>query len=286
MSHRARSLLLALGFAGLAGPLAAAEQNGFQLSVRIDGAAAEEYAARDRVYIEALKGREFVVRLSNPGPERVAVALSVDGRNVIDAKRTSALDATKWILAPGQTIDIPGWQISGAAARKFFFTETSKSYAKWLGDTTNVGTIEAVFFREKRRPPVVMRKDAVDEPTREAGASGRLESPAPSAPVRAEQGAVGGELRRDRHRREDRLPRPVGRLRGGQGSGGSHRAPLRVSPRARPTRRAAARRGPLRSRPGPWLRARLRTRSVPALKPPRGFAVESRRSRPCGGSRL
>ena len=182
MSHRARSLLLALGFAGLAGPLAAAEQNGFQLSVRIDGAAAEEYPARDRVYIEALRGREFVVRISNPGPERVAVALSVDGRNVIDAKRTSALDAAKWILAPGQAIDVPGWQISGAAARKFFFTETSKSYAKWLGDTTNVGTIEAVFFREKRRPPVVMRKDAVDEPTREAGASGRLESPAPSAP--------------------------------------------------------------------------------------------------------
>jgi len=180
MNRHARSLLLALGFAGLAGPLAAAEQRGFQVSVRIDGVAAEEYAARGRVYIEALKGREFVVRISNPGPERVAVALSVDGRNVIDAKRTSSLEAAKWILAPGQAIDIPGWQISGAAARKFFFTETSKSYAKWLGDTANVGTIEAVFYREKR-PPVAMQKDA-DEPTREAGASGRLESQAPAAP--------------------------------------------------------------------------------------------------------
>ncbi len=74
MNRHARSLLLALGFAGLAGPLAAAEQNGFQLSVRIDGARAEEYAARGRVYIEALKGREFVVRLANPDPERIAVA--------------------------------------------------------------------------------------------------------------------------------------------------------------------------------------------------------------------
>jgi len=182
MRRHARSLLLALGFAGLAGPLAAADQSGFELSVRIDGAPAEEHAARGRVYIEALKGREFVVRLSNPGPGRVAVALAVDGRNVIDARRTGSLEAAKWILAPGQTIDVPGWQISGAAARKFFFTETSRSYAKWLGDTANVGTIEAVFYREKRRPPVVMRKDAADESEREAGASGRREAPRPSSP--------------------------------------------------------------------------------------------------------
>jgi hypothetical protein len=184
MNRRAPSLLLALGLAGLAGALGAAEQNGFLISVRVDGAPAEEYAARDRIYIEASKGREFVVRLSNPGPERVAVALSVDGRTVIDARRTGSLEAAKWILAPGQTIDVPGWQISGASARKFFFTETSKSYAKWLGDTANVGTIEAVFYREKRRPPIAWRKDADarDEAGREAGASGSQGSRAPAAP--------------------------------------------------------------------------------------------------------
>ncbi len=88
---------------------------------------------------------------SNPTRERVAVALSVDGRNVVDAARTSALAATKWILGPYQTAEIPGWQVSGQTSRKFFFTETSRSYAKWLGDTANVGTIEAVFFREKPR---------------------------------------------------------------------------------------------------------------------------------------
>ena len=49
--------------------------------------------------------------------------------------------------------------ISGQTSRKFFFTETSHSYAKWLGDTANVGTIEAVFFRERPRPPIVAEKD-------------------------------------------------------------------------------------------------------------------------------
>ncbi|HYB54026.1 MAG TPA: hypothetical protein VEG84_09180, partial [Thermoanaerobaculia bacterium] len=75
------------------------------------------------------------------------------GRNVIDAKRTTAQGATKWVLYPGQTMEVPGWQVSGESARRFFFTDVASSYARWLGDTANIGTIEAVFFRERVRPP-------------------------------------------------------------------------------------------------------------------------------------
>ena len=131
-------------------PASATENRGYGLSVVVDGSAVHEYASRERIYIEALKGRNFTLRLVNPTGERVAVALSVDGRNVVDARRTTAQAATKWLLEPWQTVEIPGWQISGETSRKFFFTETARSYAKWLGDTSNVGTIEAVFFREKR----------------------------------------------------------------------------------------------------------------------------------------
>jgi hypothetical protein len=68
------------------------------------------------------------------------------------------------VLGPGQTLEVPGWQISGQTARRFFFTETERSYAKWLGDTSNVGTIEAVFFREKRAPIADPRTAGKDEP--------------------------------------------------------------------------------------------------------------------------
>lgn len=139
----------------LAFPALAAESRGFELSVLVDGYRVSEYPWQGRTYVEALRTRSFTLRVSNPTAERVAVAISVDGRNVVDAKRTGERSATKWVLDPWQTLDIPGWQVSGDTARRFFFTETARSYAKWLGDTSNVGTIEAVFFRGRHRTPPI-----------------------------------------------------------------------------------------------------------------------------------
>ena len=158
-----RLSLLAAGLLLTASGAAASDSGGFSMSVLVDGAPAPEYSSSGRLYLEALKGREFTIRLYNPGPGRAGVALSVDGRNVIDAKRTGALEASKWILGPGQYLDVPGWQISGATSRRFYFTETGRSYASWLGDTSNVGTIEAVFYREKR-PVAARRETAKDAP--------------------------------------------------------------------------------------------------------------------------
>jgi hypothetical protein len=164
-----------------AGGAASETASSFSLQFVVDGRPLSEYSARGRVYVEALEGKEFAIRLSNPSDGRVAVALSVDGRNAIDARRTTAAGAAKWILAPGQTVDIPGWQVSGDTARRFFFTRTSKSYVRWLGDTANVGTIEAVFFRERCRPLPPMRIGELrkDEPP---VADGVAESPAPATP--------------------------------------------------------------------------------------------------------
>jgi hypothetical protein len=195
--------LLGMGMLASGSALRAHGAPEFSMSVLVDGSLVPEYASRGRVYVEALKGREFTIRLTNPTSGRVAVALSVDGRNVIDAKRTSERSATKWVLDPGETVDIPGWQISGETSRRFFFTETSHSYAKWLGDTANVGTIEAVFFREKRRnPPLAVTKDAEARKRDDAaagveggvpggvmgGVAGSTETvPRPSAPLRQAQ---------------------------------------------------------------------------------------------------
>ena len=75
------ALLLAAGTANASSP------SGFGLEVLVDGRERPEYAARGTVYVEALRGRDYALRLSNPTGTRVAVALSVDGLNTIDSKQ-------------------------------------------------------------------------------------------------------------------------------------------------------------------------------------------------------
>lgn len=132
-----------------------ATENGFAVEVLVDGRPLSEYAARGRRYIEALENAEYEVRIHNPFGTRVAVALSVDGLNSIDARHTSAWDAHKWVIAPYGTISVGGWQMSGDSARRFYFTTERDSYAAKLGQAENLGVISAVFFRE-RRPVTIL----------------------------------------------------------------------------------------------------------------------------------
>ncbi|MFI5197965.1 MAG: hypothetical protein ACHQJD_05055 [Thermoanaerobaculia bacterium] len=150
MRTPASTFAFAFALAAFASP-AAAGTGGFGLDVLVNGSPRPELAARGTVYVEALRGHDYALRLSNPTGTRVAVALSVDGLNTIDAKHTSASDARKWVLAPYETVVIPGWQVSNATSRKFVFTGERGSYGAALGKTDDLGVIEAVFFREKTR---------------------------------------------------------------------------------------------------------------------------------------
>jgi hypothetical protein len=124
-------------------------ENGFSVEVLVDGGRLNEYAARGRRYVEALENAEYELRIHNPLGTRVAVALSVDGLNTIDARHTSAWDAHKWVIEPYGTISVRGWQMSSENARRFYFTTERDSYAAKLGQTANLGIISAVFFRER-----------------------------------------------------------------------------------------------------------------------------------------
>jgi len=144
-------------------------ERGFELDVLVDGRPLNEYYSRGRTYVEALQGAEYELRLRNNSADRVAVALSVDGLNTIDARHTSAWSASKWVIEPYQTITISGWQMSSERARRFYFTNERDSYGAKLGQTANLGVIAAVFFRERNRPvpitppyPVPVTRDKTD----------------------------------------------------------------------------------------------------------------------------
>ena len=119
------------------------------IDILVNGVAQPRYAHQGRWYLEALKGREYAIRIRNPYGVRVAVALSVDGLNTIDARQTTANAARKWVLAPYETVTISGWQTSQTEARRFEFTTEEHSYGQALGKTANLGVISAVFFRER-----------------------------------------------------------------------------------------------------------------------------------------
>jgi hypothetical protein len=143
----------------------------FDIEVLVDGRPLAEYRNRGRTYVDAVRGAEYELRLRNSSPDRVAVALSVDGLNTIDAQQTSAWNASKWVIEPYQTITISGWQMSSERARRFYFTTERDSYAAKLGRPADLGVISAVFFRERNRPvPITRPSDS--SPRSDSGASG------------------------------------------------------------------------------------------------------------------
>jgi hypothetical protein len=177
--------LMAAGLALAAGPHAtiSASPQGHSVAVGdvdiidiiVGGARQPRYAHEGRWYVEAWKGREYAIQLRNPFPVRVAVALSVDGLNTIDARETTAADARKWVLDPYETVTISGWQTSQLEARRFEFTTEARSYGQALGKTANLGVISVVFFRE--RVPAITRDTVGDDRGR------RIPAPASSAPA-------------------------------------------------------------------------------------------------------
>jgi hypothetical protein len=210
----------------------AVTNGGFSVEVLIEGMPAAEYAARGRRYIEALENAEYQLRIHNPSSSRVAVALSVDGLNTIDARHTSAWAARKWVIEPYGTIHVRGWQMSAANARRFYFTTERDSYAAKLGQAANVGLISAVFFRERQAVTVMpvtpgpssKSRDSTSAPqsnteTLNRGEAGRdaakQRSAQPYPPPDDESAAtgIGRSVRNDvQWIRMDLEPRPVGEV--------------------------------------------------------------------------
>lgn len=137
----------------------------FQVSVLVDGRPLMGRFERGATYVHAPYGEEYEICVRNTSRDRVAVALFVDGLNTIDATRTSAWDASKWLIEPNDTITIKGWQMSSEHARRFYFTNERDSYAAKLGQKSNLGVISAVFYRERHRVVPITPPKPIPYPT-------------------------------------------------------------------------------------------------------------------------
>ena len=106
------------------------------VEILVNGVPQTRYAHDGRWYVEALKGREYAIRLRNPYPVRVAVALSVDGLNTIDARETTASRRPQvGARSVSRLSPSPDGRRAASHARAFEFTTEERSYGQALGKT-------------------------------------------------------------------------------------------------------------------------------------------------------
>lgn len=125
------------------------------VQVRVDGEPAPLYLGRreaDRRYLQAFEGRPYSIVVRNVSARRVAVAIAVDGLNVLNGERSTLSSREPlYVLDPRETTVIRGWRTSLAEVRRFVFVDERRSYAE-RSDRANadMGGIRIASFRERQ----------------------------------------------------------------------------------------------------------------------------------------
>ncbi|MEZ4438510.1 MAG: hypothetical protein R3B72_05450 [Polyangiaceae bacterium] len=134
-------------------------------------------------------GRRYDIVVDNPGPRRVEVVVSVDGRDVIHGERSrGSLD--RGYVVPGRgSVVIRGFRTSLEEVAAFRFSSPRDSFAGRHGEVHRLGVITAQVFDERaaKRKPVAIadRHRAKSAPPPRSSAA-----PAPGATGRASRRPV------------------------------------------------------------------------------------------------
>ena len=119
-----------------------------------DGPACRELpvTSRDgavRSYLQAEKGAHYEVRVRNNTSERLGLVIAVDGRNIINGRKSElARGEPMYVLDAWSTQEYAGWRASLQAINEFDFTDWSDSYAEAFGDRSARGVIALAVYRE------------------------------------------------------------------------------------------------------------------------------------------
>jgi hypothetical protein len=162
-----------LGLAPWAGAHVGPRQGTSPIVVEIvgrDGRVFREFpvSARDgalRSYLQAEKGERYGVRVRNDTGQRVGLVIAVDGRNIINGRRSElARGEPMYVLDAWTTQDYSGWRANLREINEFYFTDWSDSYAEAFGDRSTRGVIAVAVFREVPPPPRVLQPYSESEP--------------------------------------------------------------------------------------------------------------------------
>jgi hypothetical protein len=132
--------------------------------VSADGSTFREFpvTANDgalRSYLQAEKGARYQVRVRNGTGERLGLVIAVDGRNIINGKKSDlGRGEPMYVLGGWDTQSYSGWRANLDAINEFYFTDWSDSYAEAFGDRSARGVIAVAVFREVAPPPPVYQR--------------------------------------------------------------------------------------------------------------------------------
>jgi hypothetical protein len=149
------------------------------VQILVEGQAAPLYFAPgrwDRRYFQALRGRNYALRVHNRTDRRVGVLIAVDGLNVVNGERSNLRrDEAMYVLDPWETATIRGWRTSLEQVRQFVFVDEERSYAERTRQANgDMGWIRVLAF-EERRPVAWFGRPEV-RPLLQDGRGGRADA--------------------------------------------------------------------------------------------------------------
>ena len=139
-----------------------------------------------RAYLEAVRGKNYGIRIHNRTGRRVGLVIAVDGRNIISGRKSNLTSSEQmYILGPYKRGHFEGWRTSTDKVHRFYFTEAGDSYAGAWGDYSAMGVIAVAVYPEKTwyRPFSLEQKQMKPGRGRTAKAEEAAPAPAQSAGV-------------------------------------------------------------------------------------------------------
>jgi hypothetical protein len=162
--------------------------------------------ARDgalRSYLEAERGARYEIRVRNPSGERLGLVIAIDGRNIINGKKSDlARGEPMYVLDAWGSQSYAGWRANLDAINEFYFTDWSDSYAEAFGDRSARGVIAVAVYREVPPPPPSISQRYEEEGARAsapaADAAGAPPSRSAGRALEKSAGTGYGDRRADR----------------------------------------------------------------------------------------
>ncbi len=122
--------------------------------IREDGETLPTYALKDRFYVQGNANERYIIRVTNPTPNRIEAVVSVDGLDVVDGENGD-LRKRGYVVPPYGETRIEGFRTSQADVATFRFSAVSDSYAGKKGKARNVGVIAVALFEEQAAAEII-----------------------------------------------------------------------------------------------------------------------------------